>query len=413
MNSAVAKGLTTEAVITAALRRTQRQLFRAGRYDPPAEIGWSGIWTDVVNSTQHRAVQHEAALQALVLLKNANGTLPLKAGGKVAVLGPQGVTRKGLLSDYYGDDVCYTSSCSGKGCFDCIPTVAEAVAAANAGGSTTSAAGVDVNSRSTSGVAAALALGRGADAIVLVLGTDKTIEHEGHDRGDTALPGKQADFAAQVLALGRPTVLVLTNGGQLAIDGLTDGPGAIVEAFNPSVGGAAAIADTLFGRANRWGKLPYTMYPHAYISQQPMSNYNMSKPPGRTYRYYTGTPLFPFGHGLSYASFTHTCSAAKAGEYSCDVRNTGGVAGDEVVMVFHAAGDAVRAAAPHPVPLRRLVGFERVTVAPGGAATAAFALGEDALKLVNQAGDRVLYKGEHHLIFSRGNGADVTFSVQV
>ena len=104
--------------------------------------------------------------------------------------------------------------------YDCIPTIAEAVASYNTGGTTTSAAGVDINSNATSGIAAALALGRAADTIVLALGIDKTVETEGTDRADTALPGEQQAFATQVLALGKPTVLVLVNGGALAIDAL-------------------------------------------------------------------------------------------------------------------------------------------------------------------------------------------------
>ena len=87
-----------------------------------------------------------------MLLKNDGDALPLAAGGAVAVLGPQAVGRRSLLSDYYGDDVCWTASCSGHECYDCIKTIAEAVASYNTGGTTTSAAGVDINSNATSGL---------------------------------------------------------------------------------------------------------------------------------------------------------------------------------------------------------------------------------------------------------------------
>ena len=111
----------------------------------------------------------------------------------------------------------------------------------------------------------------------------------------------------QVLALGKPVVLVLCNGGALAIDRLIAGPVAIVEAFNPSVAGPRALAATLFGEENRWGKLPVTMYPHSYIREQPVHNYDMAKAPGRTYKYYRGTALFPFGFGLSLTEFAMEC----------------------------------------------------------------------------------------------------------
>lgn len=173
---------------------------------------------------------------------------------------------------------------------------------------------------------------------VLVLGIDKSIEREGTDRTDTALPALQETFAHQILALNKPTILVLTNGGALAIDSLASArhpshdtaasraaPYAIVEAFNPAMYGGKAIGDALFAKpwANKWyvlkhvicrdalqivnyapmdgrgtkiydpdrGKLPITVYPHEYIQQQPLTNYDMSVAPGRTYRYYQGKPL--------------------------------------------------------------------------------------------------------------------------
>mmetsp|Transcript_102089 Transcript_102089/g.159267 ORF Transcript_102089/g.159267 Transcript_102089/m.159267 type:complete len:238 (-) Transcript_102089:15-728(-) len=236
---------------------------------------------DTLNSSFHQQVSYEAALQSLVLLKNEavvggvkdQTTLPLKQGSHVAVVGPQGVTRQGLLSDYAADQQCY------GGGDHCIGTIAEGIAAANVGGVTTSALGVDVNSEKTDGIAEALKLVAQADIVVLALGNDKTIEHEGQDRSDTALPGLQLSFAKQVLALNKTTVLVLTNGGALAIDDLMNRPNiplrpgsprpgyAIVEAFNPAVIGGKAIGDSLFGIENRWGKLPITMYPHDYIQQ--------------------------------------------------------------------------------------------------------------------------------------------------
>ena len=118
------------------------------------------------------------------------------------------------------------------------------------------------------------------------------------------------------------------------------GPAAIVEAFNPNTNGATALAKLMFGEANRWGKLPYTVYPASYAREQDPANFDMSVAPGRTYKYYTGTPLYPFGFGLSLTTFTlGNCRVSKksAGVNSygvrIDVANTGGVDGDEVVMV--------------------------------------------------------------------------------
>jgi hypothetical protein len=376
-------------------------LFEAGRFDDISTIGWMKYGINDINSTYHQQIQYEAALQSFVLLKNDNNALPLKAGQKLAVLGPMGVTQAGLLSDYASDDICW------QGTFDCIQPLAQGIADINnaAGGSTSILKAVDVNSNDSSNISAAVALAQAADVVVLIMGIDKTIEHEAHDRTDTALPGMQPTLITQILALNKPTILVLSNGGALAIDDFVQGPSAIVEVFNPAVKGSVALAATLFGQENRFGKLPYTMYPHDYINQQNMSNFDMSLAPGRTYRYYTGQPLFPFGHGLSYTSFGLSCvNSSAAYSHTCTVVNTGSVAGDEVVMVYHSAGDAVRKEANHPVPLRSLVAFERVRVEAGGSVSFDVSLTPSMTMLVNEDGVKTLYRGEHEFIVSRGPG---------
>lgn len=211
-------------------------------------------------------------------------------------------------------------------------------------------------------------------------------------------------------------MLVLTNGGPLAIDGLIEGADAIVEAFNPAFG-APMLADTLFGIENRWGKLPYTIYPEIYTSQVQLDDYDMSKPPGRTYRYYTGKPLFEYGQGLSYTTFGMQCKcsggscSATPMNFSCTVSNTGAVAGDEVVMVFHQAGDAIRKGANHPVPLKSLVQFDRVRLAPGGSTTVSFQLTDAAFELTTADGNKTVVAGTRNVVFSRGNGEDVSIPV--
>ena len=300
-----------------------------------------------------------------------------------------------------------------------------------------SSQGVEVSSDKRSGIAAALAVAAAADVVVLALGIDKSIEGEGTDRADITLPGLQSEFAELVLALRKPTLLVLTNGGTLAIDSLVSrgrnakaapGPAAIVEAFNPCSNGATALGQLLFGQENRWGKLPVTVYPASYAKEQDDANFDMSVAPGRTYKYFTGEPLWPFGFGLSLTTFEHSCmlmavapgmSSSGGGsndhDVECTVRNTGSIDGDEVVLAYHAAGGDVRRSvgSAHPVPAKALVGFERVRVAAGHAVKLHFVLGETALMLVNATGGRQLYAGTHQLVFSRGHGTDVTLNVTV
>ena len=300
LSKAIGKGLATEAALDAAVRRTFKMMFTVGRFDPANASEWNTFGLESINSTASQEANFEAGLQGQVLLRN-DGVLPIKPGSKVAVVGPQSASRMGMLSSYASYQFCHGNQTIQTPQSYCITTIEEGIRAANVGGVTTAADGVDINSNATAGIAAALELARGADVVVLALGIDKSIEKEGTDRDDTALPGLQEPFAKQVLALDKPTVLLLTNGGALAIDNLTSrarnetAPYAIVEAFNPNVLGARAVGAALFGAANRWGKLPITIYPHSFIAEQQMSNYDMAKPPGRTYKYYTGEPLFPFG----------------------------------------------------------------------------------------------------------------------
>ncbi len=191
-----------------------------------------------------------------------------------------------LFSDYFGDQICH------GGNMDCVTTIATAITAANKGGKTTMADGVDINSNDTTKMQAALDLAKAADVVVLVLGIDRSIEHEGQDRSQIDLPGMQSEFAKKVYELNKPTILVLSNGGPVAIDEEMSGAHAIVEVFNPGFG-APMLAETLFGMHNRFGKLPYTIYPKNYINEVDFNNYDMSKAPGRTYRYYTGNNPWP------------------------------------------------------------------------------------------------------------------------
>lgn len=143
----------------------------------------------------------------------------------------------------------------------------------------------------------------------------------------------------------------------------------------------------------------------------------MTKAPGRTYRYYTGKPLFEYGQGLSYTTFGMQCKCS-AGvcstppmNFSCVVRNTGTVAGDEVVMVFHQAGDAMRKAADHPIPLKSLVQFDRVSLARGASTTITFTLPKAAFELTTTDGNKTVTPGQRSILFSRGTGVDVSIPV--
>ena len=273
LHQAIKSGETTEAALNLAMFRTTVQKMKVGAFDPlAAQSEWTSLGVKDLNTTAHQQVAYDAALQSIVLLKNGGGDdaskedgakapdvaaslpLPLKRGIKLAVVGPLAFETTGLVSDYAA---WHMNPEKGRQTQN-PPSLAEALARANTGGSTVAEIGVQVASSDTTGVAAALAAVSTADAVVIILGMTKKEEHEGMDRSGTKLPGVQEQFALQVNAAAAaakiPVVLVLCNGGILSIDTLIAGSSAIVEAFNPVDHGTKAVAESLFGGANKWGR---------------------------------------------------------------------------------------------------------------------------------------------------------------
>ena len=285
--------------------------------------------------------------------------------------------------------------------------------------------GVSLDGLNTTGVAAALAAVQAAQQVVLMLGIGNGDEHEGHDRTSTTLPGVQEAFAQKVLALGKPTVLVLVNGGIVSIDSLKEKASAIVEAFYPSTRGGEALYMQLSGQSNRWSKLPVTIYDSKYTSQVGLDDFTMAPSangPGRTYRFFTGQPLWRFGSGLSFTTFKVSCTsssssvseAAPATGINCVVKNTGKRAGDEVLMLMHRFGSPSPSSWDSPVPLKSLIDFGRVSVDAGASATMAFSVPQASLALTTGQGDRVVLAGTHYLeVFTNGTAPVESVKVQV
>ena len=193
-----------------------------------------------------------------------------------------------------------------------------------------------------------------------------------------------------VHALGKPTVLVLLNGSAVSINWAAGNIPAIVEAWYPGQAGDA-IADVLFGDANPGGRLPVTFYTSA-DQLPPFREYAMK---GRTYRYFEGDPLFPFGHGLSYTTFSYgnieISERVAAGEpvaVSVEVENTGRLAGDEVVQLYITDIEATV-----PVPIRTLAGFDRIRLEPGEKKTVSFTIGPEQLSVIDTENRRVIEPG--------------------
>jgi len=240
--------------------------------------------------------------------------------------------------------------------------------------------------------AEAESIAKQADAVVMFLGLTSNLEGEemrvqipgfrGGDRTSIDMPASQEALLERIVALGKPTVLVLMNGSALAVNWAQANVPAILEAWYPGQAGGQAIADVLFGDYNPAGRLPVTFY-KSVNDLPPFDDYKMA---GRTYRFFKGAPLYPFGYGLSYTTFGYknlrtSAESMRASDtitVRVDVTNTGKRAGDEVVQLYveHVSSKVER-------PIRDLRGYQRVTLKPGQTRTVAFRLPAKSLAYWN------------------------------
>ena len=372
---AVAEGLLEEQAVRQSAQRFLTKQIALGALEPSSPYEFLGA--DVVDSVAHRDLALEVAQQTLVLLRNENRPggsasqrgLPLSSEATIAFIGPHCRSTVALLGNYHGINVQVLNSS--------IVDVATAM-------------GLNFTASDGTGPLPSIASqAKSADVAVLCLGLTVNDEGEGHDRTSLGLPLAQVELAATVVSAQPYTVAVLVNGGALSIEPLVTGASAVVsvvEAFYPAQAGGMAILQTLLGRSNRFGKLPYTMYPEG-LENRSIGNYDLQADGGLTYRYYNnkyGKPIFEFGHGLSYSSFEYEwATAPKAstsvaelkttagqGCYDCSslqfgvkVTNTGPMAGDAVVLGFVAPSGATATTSG-----RALFDFGRVSLATNASA---------------------------------------------
>src|SRR5215208_5505040 len=267
--------------------------------------------------------------------------------------------------------------------------------------------------------AEALAAARQADAVVLFLGLTARLEGEempvqiegfrGGDRTRLDLPAPQQRLLERVVAVGKPTVLVLLNGSALAVNWAQGRVPAILEAWYPGQAGGTAIAEVLFGDYNPGGRLPVTFY-RDVSDLPPFESYDMRAGQGRTYRFFKGRPLYPFGHGLSYTTFAYrnlrasaeSLSGADTLTVSVDVTNSGTRAGDEVVQLYvQHQGSAVER------PVRELRGYRRISLRPGETRTVTLPLPASALAYWSAEQHRWIVESEPVRIQVGASAADI------
>ena len=395
--------LITEEEITRSAVRLFTTRYLLGILDGESSE-YDSIPYTAVECEEHLKVSHQAALESCVLLKN-NGVLPLRQEGVIGVIGPNANSRAALIGNYYGTSSRYISVLEGiqdrvgndarvlysEGCHlynDRVEPLAQ------------------MNDR----IAEAITVAENSDVVVLVLGYDERIEGEESDDGniigsgdkkDLLLPESQRLLMDAVLAVGKPVVLVLMAGSSVDVSTAQEKADAILLTWYPGARGGKAVAELLFGDASPSGKLPITFYRNEALDEMPdFTDYTMKN---RTYRYYTGVPLYPFGYGLSYADMSIEALSADRRTAEITVVNHSGFEASEVVQLY-IRDEASPDAPDNPI----LCGFSRITLAPGERRTISVPIQSRAFTVVTTGGDRVPGSGSWKLYAGFGQPDPVT-----
>ena len=389
------KGLSM-AELDEAVRRVLRVKYRLGLFSDPYLRSDATRERSAILTAQNRATAREGARRAIVLLKNDANTLPLRKDlGSIAVIGELAADSNVVLGNW--------QALGRKE--DAVP-VLDGIRRAVPRATVTYARGASPTSNDTSGIAEAVRAARTADAVVLVVGETGEMSAEAESRSTLDLPGAQQQLADALHSTGKPVVVVLMNGRPLSIERLNETMPAILETWFLGIEAGNAIADVLFGDANPGGKMPVST-PRA-VGQVPIyyDHKSTGRPPVATEKYTSKywdipfTPLYPFGYGLSYTTFTisaprlvaATIGAGDSLRVEVDVTNTGSRAGDEVVQLYirDDVGSVTR-------PVRQLRRFQRVTLAPAERRTLRWSLGMGDLAFYDLAMRRVAEPGTFHV----------------
>ncbi|XP_038066380.1 xylan 1,4-beta-xylosidase-like [Patiria miniata] len=298
LTKAVQAGLVTEDELRQLVRPLFYTRLRLGEFDPPEMNPWGRLQaSEEVESLQHQNFAVLAAVQSFVLLKNANNTLPIGRVNKIAIIGPFANSPQDLFGSYAPQtDPKFISTP-----WDGLRRL---------GRSQRLAAGCNNPICDQYNQTAVMDAVTGVDLVIACLGTGTQVENEGLDRRNMSLPGHQLELLQNAVkyAVGKPLILLLFNGGPLDIGWADNSTGvhAIMECFYPAQATGTAVHNVLINSqfptdASPSGKLPFT-WPRSLDQVPAMTNYNMTN---RTYRYFTGDPLYPFGYGLSYTQFNY------------------------------------------------------------------------------------------------------------
>ena len=340
-----------------------------------------------VECKEHLDLAQKAALESCVLLKN-NGLLPLnpESCGTLGVIGPNANSRVPLVGNYHGTSSRYITVLEG------IQDLAgEKCRILYSEGCALNGDRVEHLAKPNDRIAEAVTVAKNSDIVLLVLGLDETLEGEEGDTGnsyfsgdkeDLLLPEPQRILMEKVLAVGKPTVVILMAGSSIDLSEAQEKADAVLLTWYPGARGGKAVAELLFGKHSPSGKLPLTFYTNDALTEMPeFTDYSMEN---RTYRYYTGTPLYPFGYGLTYGDCSVLTLSASKDRAAVSVVNNSCRDTDEVLELYLRDEKSPDAPA-HPV----LCGFRRIHLGAGEQAEFNVPIDPHAFTVVNQDGCRI------------------------
>ncbi len=390
---AIERGLVTENDLDRALARTLATRFKLGMFDPPERVAYGATPTSIVGCAAHRQLAHEAAVMSIVLLKN-DGVLPIRDDIRsLCVLGPNAASIDVLLGNYHGLNDSLTTLLEGI-----VARVPEEVKVEYR-------AGVQLTLANSNAVDWSVQVAGGSDLTIACMGLspllegeegDAMLSTEAGDRTEIGLPAAQVTYLKRIAAAGAKIVLVLFGGSPIVLGELAELVQAVVFVWYPGQEGGRAVAEVLFGDVAPSAKLPLT-FPRSVDQLPPYEDYAMA---GRTYRYLSHDPLYPFGFGLSYTRFAYSdlrldndrIAAGEVLPVRCTLTNAGLGEGEEVAQWYLSDLEA-----SVPVPRHKLVGFQRVRLKPGECAALEFTITPEMLALVDEDGTSRLEPGQFRI----------------
>ena len=392
LHEAYKMGMVDDSDIDRAARRILTARMKLGFFDTSGNNPYDKISPSVIGSEKHRQLALEAAREAIVLLKNANRTLPLNKSKlkSIAVVGLNAATCE--FGDYSGQPMTEPVSIL-QGIKDYVGDKV------NVRYAPWESAGDSIGGNIT---AEAKEAARNSDVVIAVMGINRSIEREGKDRSDINLPADQKEFIKEMYKINKNVVLVIVAGSSLDLRWENENIPAIVNAWYPGQEGGTAVAEVLFGKYNPAGRLPLTYY-NSVDDLPAFDDYDLSN---RTYKYFKGGVLYPFGYGLSYSQFKYSNLSINEKENTIDVefdvKNIGRYDGDEVAQVYVQLSEYEGV-----VPEKELRGFKRVHLKKGEKQRVTVSLRREDLRYWSESKSKFIYPAGVPKVMVGASSADI------